>query len=530
MPRLEKRSISNRPPLPRPVDVIAEDDEETTSTLVSSSNGRIHPMNSSYKRKGASQFDPNERSRTISTSQIQTGPSHILPRKTSSLSAKSSIPISQKRSARGLSHLELSEKPDRARNIGDMDLDDILNGSDDEKSESHTLSNFKTPKPPKLSKSARDLIDFLDQGPPTDFAPPPPQSPAASSSLKSVGRFQRMMSRLTGGSSSEKLREESTKLKKTSVVNTTNVANLQTPVKKAPAVIVATPPPRIRPTPQQVTPPKSPIANHDSSRVGRKTSVRKKVPPLNPELETSVNSLQSSSVPRILSDEQIRPPGLPHGNGQSSSVNEAHKPTKPLLLSELEPRPRASSDTAASDEKIMFRRPAPTPPAKITIEVATPAATLLPVTVQPPSPQDTKLSLNATHAQSLRQLMSTATTADECRVLVDMFLARVGFPIDRSIDADPYPSPISSIDPSDADLESSVIETLLGGYSSSVPSTTVHSAQPSEASQADESEVGTSDAETCDEIIDSPTQRSPSRAVRDPRVNRPSASRLLAVA
>ena len=525
--RLEKRSITNRSPRQRPVEVIAEDDEETTFTLFSSNNGRVHPTNSPHKRSGASPFDTTGRTRAISTSQIQTGATHLLPRKTSSLSAKVTAPISQKRSTHGSSPLELSDKPNRKTR--DMDL----NGSDDEKSEPRTLSNFRTPKPPKLSKDARDLIDFLDQGPPG-----PPQSPAASPSLKSTGRFQRMMSRLTGSTSNERLREESARLRKTPVVsttfNTTNGAtnHPQTPVKKVPTVVVATPPPRMQLTPQQVTPPKSQTVNHESSRpMLRKTSVRKKVPPLDPTLETSVYSPRSPSISRTLSDEQTPSSVLPSGNLQP---NEAHKSAKPPVISpESEPRPRPSADTIASDEKIIFQRPPPAPPTKITIEVAAPAPTSLPVMIQQQSPsQDARLSLNAAHARSLRQLMSTATTADECRVLVDMFLARAGFPIDRSIDADPYPSPISSTDPSDVDLESSVIEALLGGESSSVPSTTVHSAQPSEACQADESEVGTSDAETYDEVIESPTQHSPSRIIRDARANRPlpPTSRLLAVA
>lgn len=544
--RLEKRSISNRPPLPRPVDVIAEDDEEATSTLVSSNNGRIPPVNSTPKRAGTSRFDINGRTRAISTSHVQTGSAHILPRKTSSLSAKASISMSQKRFGHGLGPLEVSDRPNRFRKISDMDPDDIMNGSDDEESEPRTLSSFRTPRPAKISKSARDLIEFLDQGPPEEFAPPlPPQSPAASS-FKSTGRFQRMMSRLTGSSSSEKLREEGTRLKRTPVVNTTfNVANgamnpPQTPVKKVPAVVVATPPPRPHPAPQstiqQVTPPKSPINPDPSRSMQRKTSVRKKVPPIDPELESSVHNPQSPSVSRTLSDEPSRPQPLTNGKGQP---NETHKPTPPPSLSpESELRPCASADTVASNDQIAFRRPTSIQPAKITVEVpastSAPAAALRSVAIQPPpSPsQDAQLALNAAHAHSLRQLMSTATTADECRVLVDMFLARVGFPIDRSTDVDPYPSPVSSTDPNDVDLESSVIETLLGGDSSSAPSTAVHSAQPSEAGQADESEVGSSDAETYDETMDSPARPSPPKVVRDARVNRqlPPTSRLLAVA
>ena len=131
LPRPEKRFVGNCPPLPRPVDDIAEDDEEPASVLAPSNNGRVQPVNPPVKQAGTS----------------------------------------------------------HSCNITNMDLDDIMNGSDDEKSEHLALSNFRTPKPTKISKSARDLIDFLDRGPLEDFAPSlSPQSPAASS-LKSAGRF-----------------------------------------------------------------------------------------------------------------------------------------------------------------------------------------------------------------------------------------------------------------------------------------------------------------------------------------------------
>jgi len=65
----------------------------------------------------------------------------------------------------------------------------------------------------------------------------------------------------------------------------------------------------------------------------------------------------------------------------------------------------------------------------------------------------------------LRRLMSSATTADECRVLTDMFLARIGFPIKRVGEEEPYPSPVS--DPEDTKMENALVEILLGGSSSS---------------------------------------------------------------
>ena len=539
--RPEKRSIGNRPPLPRPVDVITEDDEEPTSPLVSPTTGKVLPMNPLPKRADTSNSGTNGRIRAISTSQIQAGAIHNLTRKNSSFSAKASLPTSQKR-VPGLSPLELSDKPNRIRkvrrDVSEMDLDDILNGSDDEKAESRTLSSFKTPRHPKISKSARDLIDFLDEGPPVDFTPPLPPQPAPSP--KSTGRFQRMMSKLTRGSSNEKLREDSTKLRKAGITNsalnaTHGITNSpQTPVKRLPTVVVATPPPRLQSITQQITPPDSPsMVNQDSARpVQRRTSVRKKVPPLDPELEASGPIRLATSTSRTDSSEYHRPSTIANRNGQPNGVDEAHKSLPPSSSSpESESRTRGSVDTIASDDKIMFQRQTPVQPTKIPAEAIAPAPTSLPVTIRAPSPQLVESSLDTAHAQSLRQLMSMATTADECRVLVDMFLARVGFPIDRSTNVDPYPSPISSTDPSDVDLESSVIETLLGGDSSD-SQTPILSAHPLEAGQADESEVGTSDAETCDEGLDPGIQHSPSRVARDPRVNRsfPPTAYLLAAA
>ena len=541
---IEDKSIGNRPPLPRQVDVITEDDEDANSPIISPTSGRVLPMNPLSKRADASQFDANSRTRAISTSQIQAGAIQNLTRKYSSLSTKGSLSASQKRSVPGSGPLELSDRPNRTRkvqrDISDMDLDEIMNGSEDEKAESRTVSSSKAPRPAKISKSARDLIDFLDEGPPAELAPPPPPQSQVASSPKSTGRFRRIVSKLTGSSSNEKLREDAAKLRKPgpagSVLNVSTGAtnHPQSPVRR-PTVVIATPPPRVQSIPQQVTPPDSPpTVNQDPPRpMQRRTSVRKKVPPVDPELETSGFSPTSPSAPRIVSNEYSRPSALANGNGQLNRVDEAHKPVSPPSSSP-EPEPRARPDTIVSDEKIMFRRSTPATPAKITVEIVAPTPTSLPVTIRSPSPpsQHIESSLNATHAQNLRQLMSTATTADECRVLVDMFLARVGFPIDRNTNVDPYPSPISSTDPSDVDLESSVIETLLGGDSSSSPSTPVHSSQPSEAFQADESEVGTSDGDTGDEDVSSSIRHSPSRVVRDSRVNHsfPPPTRLLAVA
>ena len=70
------------------------------------------------------------------------GVSPILPLKTSSLSTKTSIPMSPKRTVHGPSPLELSDQPSRSRNISNMDLATITKCSDDEKSGHLAFSHF----------------------------------------------------------------------------------------------------------------------------------------------------------------------------------------------------------------------------------------------------------------------------------------------------------------------------------------------------------------------------------------------------
>ncbi len=76
-------------------------------------------------------------------------------------------------------------------------------------------------------------------------------------------------------------------------------------------------------------------------------------------------------------------------------------------------------------------------------------------------------------AQDLRRLLSVATTADECRLLVDMFMCKAGFPLSvtPSIDPDAPKSSstvdvaVSKLETVNDDLESSLVAFLLGGGS-----------------------------------------------------------------
>jgi hypothetical protein len=72
------------------------------------------------------------------------------------------------------------------------------------------------------------------------------------------------------------------------------------------------------------------------------------------------------------------------------------------------------------------------------------------------------------HAQEMHRLLTHATNADECRLIVDMFLVKSGLQLESANNNTPYPSPplepavnLPSI--AEAELENSLVELFLGG-------------------------------------------------------------------
>jgi len=78
-------------------------------------------------------------------------------------------------------------------------------------------------------------------------------------------------------------------------------------------------------------------------------------------------------------------------------------------------------------------------------------------TVSPPE-------LSADDARAGHRLLSKATTADECRVIFDMLLAKAGIPVVGAVSGPSSEQSQSPIDPTDADFEHSLVEVLLGCY------------------------------------------------------------------
>jgi hypothetical protein len=78
--------------------------------------------------------------------------------------------------------------------------------------------------------------------------------------------------------------------------------------------------------------------------------------------------------------------------------------------------------------------------------------------------ESSQLSLE--HTREMHRLFLTASTADECRLILEMFLAKAGIAVDPSakdIPLTPLPSPLTSKPvASDQELEQMLVEALLG--------------------------------------------------------------------
>jgi hypothetical protein len=442
--------------LPRPsnlkhVDSIVEDEEDfLTASSVAVMSLPATPQ--SHKFPIPPPVDANGRLRSMSTSQAS-GPPKLLHKSSWSSISKTRTPISKKRDLPGSKHLEASGNLTRARkpqrNIENMDLDEVMNGSDDEDEESAPPSSYKLPikavvlAGPKMSATTRELIDFLAEGPPQELQEPQRLVSAVPSSPKAKpGRLGRMMSRLTGGPSTERLREESS-VQRTAYFSSPAITkgagntqqSLLSAAKSLPGVIVGTPPrpPRAVQPITPISPPLSPSYDKleaeelqpPQATHNKVTAVRKPVPTFEPvkaadpmrlapppsRHSSRASSIQSISTGSVLPNGRVNGSGTKRGPSQSSRTD-------------------GDATTKVEDEIV---KPAP--------------------------------SLTKDRAQELRRLLANATNADECRVLVDMFLARIGFPVDRNGADSPYPSPI--YDPRDKEVENSLVEVLLGGASGS---------------------------------------------------------------
>ncbi|KAI3616586.1 hypothetical protein WG66_011542 [Moniliophthora roreri] len=482
------RIDTRRPSLVRNVDSIQEDEEE--SQIKSSSSAAL-----------------SQRIRQIS---VTSPPKPSITNRTRSISAAGqSIPslIGRKSSKTGIASpplpaMQTSDKravgmpmgfggdpfPSKTRKIQhnreSLDLDDVMAGSDGEEDEmvvaapkASTPNKRPTAKPAGgVSSSTRELMDFLNEGPPempgrpygrsgrefSEFMDNGPidigLNDSISSKGKGSGRLQRMMSKLSiGGSEKDKGRNGQ--------VQDDYPRKMSTPISPIPkasvpnlSMLANRPIPPRPPQPQMISPPSSPVPPEDMSQSNTQSS-RPSVARKTTTYDFDTSSLSSAPpTPIGTSKSIVAESGYPRA--PNSRVPDSAKARNAEAAREP---PRFSAPSTPDPVAETNALPKPTPPPSI--------QTARKATTDDTTPQSTKpaVGLSKDEVQELRRHISRATTSDECRLIMDIFLAKAGVPVEPAEYEVPYPSP-SPTDtadnrPSSADvaLEHSLVELFLGG-------------------------------------------------------------------
>ncbi|KAJ3546207.1 hypothetical protein NMY22_g2151 [Coprinellus aureogranulatus] len=509
----QSSELLSPPPLPpalspaRQVDSILEDEEE----------GSPRQMNNMRPRQGSvhsppppplaqSSSMPPGRARSVSHSVSRKpvrppkAPSAFPP----SLHTSTSIPnLSQGRSLHGNPHGSDSgggpvRKRTRQRARESMDLDDIMNGSDDENAEPPVPQLPPTQRrTPKVSSTTRDLMDFLASGPPEDFAPPSAEPGASTASLDKpkTNRLQRMISKLNIGATDKPKQSIDSPIKSAPGHYRTATGGQAPTHPGAFSPLANRPIPPRPPKPPQpiepISPPSSPSQHSLAEGQNGKASPTVTSPPgpsrFIPLAHHPSSRAFAIAVAKVtLSDAEI--------HHERDTLWQTYTPRQWKWHSQsyrpLRSNPSLRKPVPKEDTDLPYgtgSAPSPRP-----IEHAAPVHST-------PPPTSASGGLTGTDLLDMQRLLASATTADECRLIFDMFMAgtKAGLAAaqrqPRAVEPkSPYPSPSPSLiktqqlsqgrsaAPSpDATLEDALVDFLLGGSESSpVPDLSVsHQAQ-----------------------------------------------------
>lgn len=352
------------------------------------------------------------------------------------------------------------------RNLETLDLDEVMAGSDDDDADEpkSAVSSPPSRRSVKVSQRTRDLMSFLDEGPPdsgpllsrsgrelVDFlAEGPPDAGFSASGYdsgkKGSGRLQRMMSKLSLGNS-EKGRQPSEDFNRNSrrsraPTNPVNSIPAKTSATNLSALANKPIPPRYPP----ISPPSSPSSEEQLTGT-QAINGRKPMPP----------SWEQNAVSSVLPSKPD-----PAGNSHSplvQSPNSRNGADSPKSAPHRSKHGELDSAKQTSDPVVAKRQ--------IT-KTSTPRnGSARPTDTAP-------FHVNSNDAQELRRLMARGTTAEECRLLLEMFLAKSNATVESTDYDIPYPSPLSdkperASQSSDAALENLIVEFFLGGDSSLDP-------------------------------------------------------------
>ena len=352
----------------------------------------------------------------------------------------------QKRQALPGQDPHLSRPRKSQLNADPMSLDDIMAGSD----EDHA-SLSETPKPKRVSSPSRpgktsvsagtrELMAFLAEGPPHVGPAPTSQRSVENGRSKGSGRLQRMISKLSlgNGDRSKNSSDELSRSKSTSTRHT--------PAKSSPSSVSSL---ANRPIPPRLLRPGSPNSpSRDASQETSYSSIRSRSGSL-PQTKSKSAELRESPPPLPRETSPTGQQVVPTLNGQVDVNQVINGPEEVASAPTTLSHDTYTVDKAASDS-VYPNKDFPIPHT-LTAQAGSQA-----------NKPSLDCNINQHHisgddAKKLRDLLSHATTADECRLLVDMFLVKSGIP---SVSPPTPVTPRAEVIPVD-EIENSIVEVLL---------------------------------------------------------------------
>ncbi|KIO12460.1 hypothetical protein M404DRAFT_677760 [Pisolithus tinctorius Marx 270] len=468
---------STRSPL-QPVESIIEDDEDAMALnppptsrprqLSAAGAAAASYRPTSFMRIRSASTSDSSVAQPLAASSKQTQPSESTVLPTPPSSAAESVPR-PKAPPKEL-NMNAVKAPVRrpGRNRESLDLDDVMGYSDEETPVSPGRKISRPQEKHKgISTNTRDLIDFLAEGPPEPLATPSPSNDSfLSLTPKKSGRLQKMISRITlSGSSQSSKSSRKGSIQEVVVPHNKSSSNLS-PLANRPI------------PPRYPTPGPSSAASSDRSSEDRETpnarrrsqSASRKVIPRENGTAASKEQLPVPPIPIIVPGEELC----------HSPAAVSERLSDSALDNDVKPPPHQSSSTPGWVGSVAPTSPVPSsapaslapslPSSPMQMEFA-PRAHVPPrvsskstkVAVAPPqssSPAPVIPVSLAEQTRDMRRALAHAMNADECRLLVDMFLVRsklVSDPAElRALATAPPP------DPATRELNTMIERTLVG--------------------------------------------------------------------
>lgn len=314
-----------------------------------------------------------------------------------------------------------------ARNRVSLDVEDVMGDSDEELLGS-TGRKPSQDKRKGLSPSTRELIDFLAEGPPE----PMMLSPNGNGlTQRKSGRLQKMISRITLASSNEstKASRRMTGSHEPSASRNPSATNLS-PLANRPI------PPRYH-TPG---PPSATSSDQEAASMRLRSQSAPRMPASH-ENRTAVAKEQVPvpPIPSIVSGSDFcHSPGTLSKKLSESTLNKQVEPnTRSTRVESPSTHPRHGESLPLASPTVSSAVSSPRP----SVEPSSPPAESAPVVYVParvsskgvstrsllsesPPPPPVVPTPVADHARDMRRMLARATSAEECRLLVDIFLTR----------------------------------------------------------------------------------------------------------